>query len=80
MKTIAAILSVLLLSGSFALAQNFGGRMSTSPGLGVRSPSNGTAVGHSPGTNPSNPQDRSVGSNREDRSGSSNPQDMNPQP
>jgi hypothetical protein len=80
MKAIAAFLSALLLSGSFASAQDFGGRMSTPPGLGGPSPPNGATTGRSPGINPSNPQDRSGGSNPQDmtRPRASNPQDMNP--
>jgi hypothetical protein len=82
MKRLCAVAGLVLLSGTFALAQttpNTGGVTPNTGGVANPStPANSATVGASPSANPMNPQDAGNKSNPQDltKSGASNPQDL----
>jgi hypothetical protein len=70
-------MALVLLSGSFALAQSAPPAAPANPTT-MPAPSTNATVGQSPNVNPSNSQDLSNRSNPQDltKSGASNPQDL----
>ena len=77
MKRLCATMALVLLSGSFALAQSTPPPAAANP-TRMPTPSSSATVGQSPNANPSNSQDLSNRSNPQDltKSGASNPQDL----
>ena len=84
MKRLCATIVLVVLSGTFALAQTTSNTGGVTPNTGgvanpsMPTPSNSATVGASPNTNPSNSQDLSNRGNPQDltKSGASNSQDL----